>query len=227
MFARRASFGRSFLFQYNTIMNIELIAHTPDPELVIANCATTCYDSNPKDIEASRKMIRSLAKAGHEAMIEHAHATFKLSGVSRVLTHELVRHRLFSFAQRSQRYVKENEETYVTPDVLIDNNEANANMKQAELVFKMAMNDAWTAYRDLLKLGLKPEDARFVLPNACTTEIIVSGNFREYRNFLKLRLSPRAQWEIRKAANIILDKLYEIAPSCFEDLKNGTNVQMT
>ena len=205
-------------------MNIELIAHTPDPELVIANCATTCYDSNPKDIEASRKMIRSLAKAGHEAMIEHAHATFKLSGVSRTLTHELVRHRLFSFAQRSQRYVKENEESYVTPDVLIDNNKANANMRQAELIFKSAMNDAWTAYRDLLKLGIKPEDARFVLPNACTTEIVVSGNFREYRNFLKLRLSPRAQWEIRKAANIILDKLYEIAPSCFEDLKNGTNI---
>ena len=208
-------------------MKVELIAHTPDPELVIANCATTCYDSNPKDIEASRKMIRSLAKAGHEAMIEHAHATFKLSGISRVLTHELVRHRLFSFAQRSQRYVKENEESYVTPDVLIDNNEANANMRQAELIFKSAMNNAWTAYRDLLKLGIKPEDARFVLPNACTTEIIVSGNFREYRNFLKLRLSPRAQWEIRKAANIILDKLYEIAPSCFEDLKNGTNIQQT
>lgn len=208
-------------------MNIELIAHTPNPELVIANCATTCYDSKPKDIEASRKMIRSLAKAGHEAMIEHAHATFKLSGVSRVLTHELIRHRLFSFAQRSQRFVKENEETYVTPDVLIDNNKANANMRQAELIFKSAMNNAWTAYRDLLKLGIKPEDARFVLPNACTTEIIVSGNFREYRNFLKLRLGPRAQWEIRKAANIILDKLYEIAPSCFEDLKNGMNVQMT
>ena len=208
-------------------MNIELISHTPDPELVIANCATTCYDSNPKDIESSQKMIRSLTKAGHEAMIEHAHATFKLTGVSRALTHELVRHRLFSFAQRSQRYVKENEETYVTPDVLIDNNEANANMKQAALVFKNAMNNAWTAYRDLLKLGLKPEDARFVLPNACTTEIVVSGNFREWRNFLKLRLGPRAQWEIRKAANIILDKLYEIAPSCFEDLKNGVNVQMT
>ena len=112
----------------------------------------------------------------------------------------------------------------MTPDVLIDNNEANANMKQAALIFKTAMNDAWSAYRDLLKLGLKPEDARFVLPNACVTEIIVSGNFREYRNFLKLRLGPRAQWEIRKAANIILDKLYEIAPSCFEDLKNGMNV---
>ena len=208
-------------------MKIELIAHTPDPELVIANCATTCYDSNPKDIEASRKMIRSLAKAGHEAMIEHAHATFKLSGVSRVLTHELVRHRLFSFAQRSQRYVKENEPSYVVPDVLIDDNSANPMMQHAKDYFMKAMSDAWHAYKTLLECGLKPEDARFVLPNACTTEIVVSGNFREYRNFLKLRLGPRAQWEIRKAANIILDKLYEIAPSCFEDLKNGNNVQLT
>ena len=208
-------------------MNIELIAHTPNPELVIANCATTCYDSNPKDIEASRKMIRSLAKAGHEAMIEHAHATFKLSGVSRTLTHELVRHRLFSFAQRSQRYVKENEPSFVIPDVLVDDNRANPTMQRAKDYFMKAMNDAWNAYKVLLECGLKPEDARFVLPNACTTEIVVSGNFREYRNFLKLRLSPRAQWEIRKAANIILDKLYEIAPSCFEDLKNGTNIQQT
>ena len=208
-------------------MKIELLSHTPDPELVIANCATTCYDSKPKDLEASRKMIRSLAKAGHEAMIEHAHATFKLSGVSRVLTHELVRHRLFSFAQRSQRYVKENEPSYVVPDVLVDDNSTNVYLVKAKQTFDAAMNFAWNAYSELLKLGLKPEDARFVLPNACTTEIVVSGNFREYRNFLKLRLGPRAQWEIRKAANIILDKLYEIAPSCFEDLKNGMNVQMT
>ena len=169
-------------------------------------------------------MIKALIKAGHEAMIEHAHATFKLSGVSRTLTHELVRHRLFSFAQRSQRYVKESEPSFVIPDVLIDDNSANPTMQRAKDWFMKAMNDAWHAYKILLELGLKPEDARFVLPNACTTEIVVSGNFREYRNFLKLRLSPRAQWEIRKAANIILDKLYEIAPSCFEDLKNGINV---
>lgn len=208
-------------------MNIELIANTPDPELVIANCATTCYDSKPKDIEASRKMIRALAKAGHEAMIEHAHATFRLSGVSRVLTHELVRHRLFSFAQRSQRYVKENEPSFVIPDVLIDDNSANPTIQKAKNQFMKAMDDAWHAYKTLLECGLKPEDARFVLPNACTTEIIVSGNFREFRNFLKLRLGPRAQWEIRKAANLILDKLYEIAPSCFEDLKNGINIQTT
>ena len=208
-------------------MNIELIAHTPEPELVIANAARTCYDSAQKDLESSRKMIKAIVKSGHESCVEHATATFRLSGISRVLTHELVRHRLFSFSQRSQRYVKENEPSYVIPDVLIDDNTANQKLLLAKDIFDKAMQNAWDAYSLLLSYGLKPEDARFVLPNACTTEIVVSGNFREYRNFLKLRLSPRAQWEIRKAANIILDKLYEIAPSCFEDLKNGTNVQMT
>lgn len=208
-------------------MNIELITHTPDPELVIANAAKTCYDSPAKDIESSRKMIKAIVKSGHESCVEHATATFKLSEISRVLTHELVRHRLFSFSQRSQRYVKENEPSYVVPDVLVDDNTTNQKLLLARDIFDKAMQNAWDAYSLLLSYGLKPEDARFVLPNACTTEIIVSGNFREYRNFLKLRLSPRAQWEIRKAANIILDKLYEIAPSCFEDLKNGINIQTT
>ena len=201
-------------------MDIKLVAHTPDSELTIADAARTCYDSKEKDLEASRKMVKALIKSGHEAMIEHAHATFRLKGVSRALTHELVRHRLFSFGQRSQRYVKENEPSYVVPDPILGN-------PFLEGEFYRAMDAAWKAYSDLLKDGVKPEDARFVLPNACATEIVVSGNFREWRNFLKLRLGPRAQWEIRKAANIILDKLYEIAPSCFEDLKDGTSIQMT
>ena len=85
----------------NIDMNIELITHTPDPELTIADVARTCYDSKEKDLEASQKMVKALIKSGHEAMIEHAHATFRLKGVSRALTHELVRHRLFSFSQRS------------------------------------------------------------------------------------------------------------------------------
>lgn len=208
-------------------MTIELVASTPNPELVIANAARTCYDSKEKDLESSRKMIKAIVKSGHESCVEHATATFRLSNVSRVLTHELVRHRLFSFSQLSQRYVKENEPSYVIPDVLVDDNTTNQKMLLARDIFEKAMQSAWDAYSLLLNYGLKPEDARFVLPNACTTEIVVSGNFREYRNFLKLRLSPRAQWEIRKAAHIILDKLYEIAPSCFEDLKDGTSVQMT
>lgn len=208
-------------------MKIELIANTPNPELVIANAARTCYDSPQKDLESSRKMIKAIVKSGHESCVEHATATFRLSEVSRVLTHEIVRHRLFSFSQRSQRYVKENEPSYVVPDCLLDENNNSLEWQSAKMIFQEAMAEAWHAYSELLKLGLKPEDARFVLPNACTTEIVMSGNFREYRNFLKLRLGPRAQWEIRKAANIILDKLYEIAPSCFEDLKNGTSIQLT
>ena len=167
-------------------------------------------------------------KSGHESCVEHASATFRLKNVSRVLTHELVRHRIgFSYSQRSQRYVKENEPSYVVPDVLVDDNTANQKLLLARDIFDKAMQNAWDAYSLLLSYGLKPEDARFVLPNACATEIVVTADFRAWRNFLKLRLSPRAQWEIRKAANIILDKLYEIAPSCFEDLKNGVSVQMT
>lgn len=208
-------------------MDIELLSSTPDPEIMIANAAKTCYDSPAKDLEHSQKMIRALIKSGHEAMVEHASASFKLSGISRVLTHELVRHRLFSFAMRSQRYVKEDEPSYVVPDVLVDGNTTNQKLLLARDVFEKAMQHAWDAYSLLLSYGLKPEDARFVLPNACTTEIVVSGNFREWRSFLKLRLGPRAQWEIRKAANIILGKLYEIAPSCFEDLRDGTSIQMT
>ena len=208
-------------------MTIELVASTPNPELVIANAARTCYDSKEKDLESSRKMIKAIVKSGHESCVEHATATFRLSDVSRVLTHELVRHRLLSFSQRSQRYVKENEPSYVIPDVLVDDNTTNKKMLLARDIFEKAMQSAWDAYSLLLSYGLKPEDARFVLPNACATEIVVSGNFREYRNFLKLRLSPRAQWEIREAAYIILDKLYDIAPSCFEDLKDGTSIQMT
>ena len=209
-------------------MEIELVAYTPESECVIANAARTCYDSKEKDLDASRKMIRAIVKSGHESCVEHATATFRLKDVSRVLTHELVRHRIgFSYSQRSQRYVKENEPSYVVPDVLVDDNTANQKLLLARDIFDKAMQNAWDAYSLLLSYGLKPEDARFVLPNACATEIVVTADFRAWRNFLKLRLSPRAQWEIRKAANIILDKLYEIAPSCFEDLKNGVNIQTT
>ena len=199
-------------------MKVTLIANTPDPETTIARAARICYDSQPKDLEGERKFIKGLVKSGHTATIEHASATFLFEDVSRALTHELVRHRLFSFCQRSQRYVKEADPSYVVPDVLIDDNTANSKLILAKEVFEKAMENAWDAYSKLLSCGLKAEDARFVLPNACTTTITVSGNFREWSNFLQLRLSPRAQWEIRKLANIVLKKLVEIAPSVFEDL---------
>lgn len=201
-------------------MKINILAYTPNPETLIAKCASTCYDSMPKELDKARKMIKGIIKSGHESCIEHASATFEISGISRALTHELVRHRLFSFSQRSQRYVSEDEPLYVVPDEIAEN-------KNALFLYKTLMSDIWETYKSLKQLGLKSEIARYVLPNACETKICVSGNFREWRSFLKLRLSKRAQHEIRDLANLILDKLIEIAPSCFEDLKDEINLQNT
>jgi thymidylate synthase (FAD) len=201
-------------------MKITILEHTPNPELLIAKCASTCYDSVPKELEAARKMIKAIIKAGHTSCIEHASITFELDEISRVVTHELVRHRLASFSQRSQRYVNEANPQYVIPDELKDNNEAME-------IYTNTMNLVWKAYADLQKLGYKNEIARYVLPNSCETKICFTANFRSLRNFLKLRCSKRAQPEIRKMAYIMLDKLIEIAPSCFEDLKQEENLQNT
>lgn len=201
-------------------MKVEVLTHTPDPEILIARCASTCYDSIPKELEAARKMIKAIIKSGHESCIEHASVTFELDEISRVVTHELVRHRIASFSQRSQRYVSEAIPQYVIPDEIKDNEEAME-------IYVNAMNDAWKAYERLQHCGYKNEIARYVLPNACKTKICFTANFRALRNFLKLRCSKRAQPEIRKMAYEMLDKLIEIAPSCFEDLKQEENLQNT
>lgn len=202
-------------------MKINLITHTPNPEVVIAKCASTCYDSVPKDLEKARKMISAIIKSGHESCIEHATATFEIDGVSRVLTHELVRHRIgFSYSQRSQRYVDESQPSYVIPEEIAEN-------PKALEIYKDFMDSSWNTYSKLQSLGLRNEYARYVLPNACKTKICVTADFRAWRNFLKLRLSKRAQHEIRNMANVILDDLIAIAPSCFEDLKNEENIQNT
>ena len=203
------------------MMTLELLANTPNPELTIAYAASTCYDSKPKELEPARKMIKAIIKSGHESCIEHASATFVLDGISRVVTHELVRHRIgFSYSQRSQRYVNEHEPSYVIPPEIADSHEAIE-------VFKEAMDKAWITYAKLQSLGMKNEIARYVLPNACTTKITVTANFRAWRNFLKLRCSKRAQPEIRELAYKLLDELCKIAPACFEDLKDESNLQNT
>lgn len=202
-------------------MTIELLASTPNPELTIAHAASTCYDSKPKELEPARKMIKAIIKSGHESCVEHASATFVLDGISRVVTHELVRHRIgFSYSQRSQRYVNEHNPSYVIPEEI-------AGSPKALEVFQEAMNAAWAAYSKLQAVGMRNEIARYVLPNACTTKITVTANFRAWRNFLKLRCSKRAQPEIRGLAYKLLDELCKIAPSCFEDLKDESNLQNT
>ena len=202
-------------------MKVTLLTNTQDAETHIARCASVCYDSIPKELDKARKMISAIIKSGHESCIEHASATFEIDGVSRVVTHELVRHRIgFSYSQRSQRYVNEKEPSYVIPEE-IKNDERACNL------YIETMNAAWIAYSQLQSLGFKNEIARYVLPNACCTKICVTADFRAWRNFLKLRLSKRAQHEIRDMANLILDELIKIAPSCFEDLKDEKNLQNT
>ena len=201
-------------------MKIEVLASTPNPELTIANCASVCYNSKPKEIDSARKMIKALIKSGHTAMIEMSSITFKISGVSRVVTHELVRHRIASFAQRSQRYVDEKNPSFVIPDEIEQNEEAKK-------LYVEQMESAWNTYKKLQELGFKNQISRYVLPNATDTTICVTMNFRALRNFFKLRCSVRAQPEIRKMAYMMLDEAIKIAPSCFEDLKDENNLQNT
>lgn len=202
-------------------MKVEILAYTPNPEETIARAASTCYDSVPKELDKARKMIAAIIKSGHESCIEHSSVTFEIDGISRVVTHELVRHRIgFAYSQRSQRYVDEANPSYVIPEEIEANDTAKA-------LFEDAMRYAWEKYKALQDLGFKNEMARYVLPNACCTKIVVTADFRAWRNFLKLRLSKRAQHEIRNLANVLLDKLIEIAPSCFEDLRDESNLQNT
>ena len=198
-------------------MKIELISSTPNPELTIARAASICYDSKPKEIDAARKMIKAIIKSGHESCIEHASVGFIVSGISRVVSHEIVRHRIgVAYSQRSQRYVNEDNPDFVIPDELAGNDEAKEE-------FLAAMSNAWKSYKKLQSMGFKNEIARYVLPNACSTTIAMTMDFRAWRHFLKLRLSKRAQPEIRKLAKNLLDELVKIAPSCFEDLLDEAN----
>lgn len=200
-------------------MNVELVAHTPNPEETIEKAARICYDSKTGDEEKRTKFLKGLVKSGHTSTIEHASATFEISEVSRALTHELVRHRLFSFSQRSQRYCSEDGFGAVIPESL----------KKAgyEIEFKALMKEIEEVYNDMVADGVPKEDARYILPNACYTKIIVSGNFREWHHFLKLRLSPRAQWEIRQLACRIYEKLVELAPAIFCDLQPDYDANQT
>jgi len=196
-------------------MKVEILAFTPNPELLIEDAARICYDSFEKKAPGSHvRIIEHLIRSGHESVLEHSSVTYRVAGVSRALTHQLVRHRLASYSQRSQRYVKETEPQYVTPP------SCGESLTNANSIFEDAMANAWRAYNDLLKLGIKGEDARFVLPNACCSEIIITMNFRELRHFFKLRTSKHAQWEIRDMAKEMWEQVMRIgAANVFADIK--------
>lgn len=191
-------------------LEVELVAITPGPERVIEQAGRTCYLSFDRIEEDSCSgFIRRLIKMGHESPLEHAYATFRIRNCSRAMTHQLVRHRLMAVSQQSQRYVDENGFAYVVPESM-----------PAEFVddFHQDMKIIQQMYHKWRDRGLRKEDARFVLPNACTSEIVVSADFREWRHIFKLRTSAKAQWEIRDACRAMLAILKDHASACFDDI---------
>ena len=194
---------------------INLIRPGVRPTEVVGRAAGICW--NKEDKEDYDAFVRRVIKTGHESVIEHASFTFRVEGISRALTHQWVRHRLCSFSQRSQRYVKEREPSFVMPKLDYMGNSP----KRVTAVIKItaAMDIAWEAYNQLIELGVKGEDARFVLPNACETKMVWTANARELRHFFKLRMDKHAQWEIRAMAKKMFDLVMEVAPALFEDLK--------
>jgi thymidylate synthase (FAD) len=178
----------------------------------IERAARECYQSQAHmSPESGKRFIRGIILRGHESVLEHASATFRVLGGSRAYTHEQVRHRLLSFSQQSQRYVSEKDFRAVLPPAIADNPEARK-------VFVELLEETRKAYRRLKELGLGNEDARFVLPNAVESGIVISGNFREWRHVFRTRCSAAAQWEIRRICGLMLKLAREIAPVVFGDL---------
>lgn len=199
-------------------MQVELLYHTPDPERAIATAARLCYapvgaselmETMPP--ERVQSVLSTIMSSGHFSTLEHASYTFAIDGVSRALTHQLVRHRLASFNQQSQRYVKFKDGIEVVKPGSVSES------PEASRVFDEAMAAAEDAYAALLELGVPAEDARFVLPNAAETKIVVTMNVRELLHFFGLRCCNRAQWEIRELALKMLELVRPTAPYVFVD----------
>ncbi|MCX7882644.1 MAG: FAD-dependent thymidylate synthase [Brevinematales bacterium] len=190
-------------------MIVTLLQYTPDPEKLIEYSARVCYLSQERITPTSHKTFLSgLLKNGHLSVFEHASATFFIEGISRACSHQLVRHRLASFSQQSQRYVEEKGFAYVTPPEIAQHPEALA-------YYQSLMSTLQQAYEKLVSLGIKREDARFLLPNATHTALSVTANFREWLHIIDMRVSPHAQWEIRDLLILIWKELYTIAPVVF------------
>ena len=195
------------------LMDVELLAITPDAEKLIESAGRTAYLSFGKRSEGSeKKFIRMLLKNRHYSVLEHASATFRISGVSRAMTHQLVRHRLCSFTQQSQRYVNEKDFQFIEPASI--SSDPAARTKYREL-----MDAARRTYAELQEMGIRNEDARFVLPNAVASQLVVSANLRQWRHVIELRCRPNSQWEIRQVTGEILRLLKRHVPTAFEDLE--------
>ncbi len=190
---------------------VTLLAITPGGEKLIEEAGRTCYLSISRMTDESEKnFIRNAIKRGHHSILEHASASFRILGASRAFTHQLVRHRLASFSQQSQRYVDEAEFNFIVPPEIASNDKALA-------CYLKMMEDTRNNYIKLRELGIKKENARFILPNALESQIVFSANFRQLRTVFNLRLDRAAQWEIRRVCMEMLKILQKEAPSVFGD----------
>ena len=190
-------------------MNIQLMDLTPDAEQKIAKYAAICYDSSITQ-EANDRRVKHLMKVGHLATLRFASATFLISGISRACSHQLVRHPHLSYLQRSQRYVNETGFSYVKPEFPTE---------RAKHTYESLMSDIAFNYEWLINQGMRKEDARFILPNAATTEMYVTGNLQAWKEACELRTSPKAQWEIRGVFTKIQNILKKECPNIFGDVK--------
>lgn len=196
-------------------MRVQLLTHTPDPEQVVAAAARLCYSASSIDqlLAKSRNdrevLLRKILELGHLSVFEHATFSFGVEGISRACSHQLVRHRIASYSQQSQRYVAHQERfEAVTPETI------TARPELAERYHRL-LDEIHTVYTELLAADIPAEDARFVLPNAAATKIVISMNGRELLHFFSLRCCRRAQWEIRALAIEMLRAVRPVAPLLF------------
>ena len=185
-------------------MKVSLIQSTADPIGFISKIASVCYDSDPKD---PMKLVQHLYKNGHHSVFEHVYFTFKIEGISRACSHQLVRHRMCSFTQRSQRYCSESDFEYVTPPPMTD------------ATYRCLMTGLAGWYDAFRLRGIDKEDIRYILPNACCTDLYLSCNLRELIHICNERLCSKAQWEIRELVKKMVDLVdpslkFMLVPKC-------------
>jgi len=197
-------------------LKVALLSHTKDPERTIVAAVRQCYSSlSGKELwekvteDQKSRLIKQIISSGHTSTIEHASFTFAVQGISRALTHQLVRHRLASYSQKSQRYVKEGGFEYILPPTIAKDNK----LTEKYIAELEAIQEG---YQKLLDAGIPAEDARMLLPNACETKIVITMNARSLFNFFQERLCNRAQWEIRRMAAQMLIECKKVAPIVFK-----------
>lgn len=202
-------------------MPAKLLTYTPDPEQTVAAAARLCYSAASIDslVEKSRSdresLLNKILEMGHFSVLEHVSFSFGVEGISRACSHQLVRHRVASYSQQSQRYVSNKERfVAVTPPTIAADTELNAR-------FDKLLDDIHEAYAAFLEAGIPAEDARFVLPNAAETKIVVTMNARELHHFFDLRCCRRAQWEIQDLAIEMLREVRKVAPLLFASAGPG------